>query len=95
VRNVAPHVPLALAQRVRKAMALDPADRFASAEEMHTSLGQLVPMRREWKRVTTHGGHVECWEGIGVGGSPSLRTCVIPTATGDGFSIETRRMITA
>jgi eukaryotic-like serine/threonine-protein kinase len=91
-RDVAPHTPLGLAQRVRRAMAIDPGDRFASAEEMHTSLGQLTPMQREWKRVTTHDGHVECWEGIGVGGTSSLRTCVIPANHGEGFSIDTRRM---
>jgi serine/threonine-protein kinase len=91
VRDVAPHVPLALALRVRQAMALDPADRFASAEEMHASLGRLAPMDRSWVRIATHAGHTECWEGVGVGGTPSLKTCVIPTAGGQ-FSVETRRM---
>jgi serine/threonine-protein kinase len=92
VRDVAPHVSLALAQRVRTAMSVDPADRFASAEEMHGSLGRLPAMQREWVRVATHAGHVECWEGVGVSGTPSRRTCVIPSADTGGFTVETRRM---
>jgi eukaryotic-like serine/threonine-protein kinase len=92
VRDVAPHVSLALAQRVRTAISVDPADRFGSAEEMHGSLGRLPAMQREWVRVTTHAGHVECWEGVGVGGAPSRRTCVIPEADGASFTVETRRM---
>jgi serine/threonine-protein kinase len=94
IRDVAPHVSRALADRVRKAMSLDPAQRFATAEEMHRSLGQLAATEREWKRVPTHDGHVECWEGPGGVGAPSFRTCVVSDGA-NGFGIETRRMTTS
>jgi eukaryotic-like serine/threonine-protein kinase len=92
VRDVAPHVSLALAQRVRRAMAIDPAERFATAQEMHISLGQLAALDRDWRRVPGHPGHTQCWEGVGVGGAASLRTCVFVPPGGEGFAVETRRM---
>ena len=44
VRRVAPHVPEALAAAISRAMAKDPADRFADAEQMREALaGRATP----------------------------------------------------
>src|SRR5262249_31390460 len=38
LRDVCPEIPEGLARAVERALAKDPADRFASAEEMHDAL---------------------------------------------------------
>jgi serine/threonine protein kinase len=43
VRSLNPLVPLGLAAVVERATALNPADRYASAEEMHRALASLAP----------------------------------------------------
>jgi serine/threonine-protein kinase len=87
IRDVAPHVKRSLADRVRKAMSVDPAARYASAAEMHTALaGDLVG--RIWHRVPPDAGHERCWREAGSG--TTHRVCVLARPDGR-CEIETRR----
>jgi len=93
VRVVAPHIGKALAARVAKAMALDPAARYQTAREMHEFLGRGPLVLRPWERITPHAGHERCWvEQAPIGsGTPRFQACV--TATGGGrFDLECRRL---
>lgn len=51
LRDLAPHVDAKLAARVKKALAVDPADRFQSAAEFDAALGQLRDPLTRWRRV--------------------------------------------
>jgi serine/threonine-protein kinase len=89
IRDLAPHISLQLAQRVRKSMAKDPADRYTTTREMHQALGGITPRDRSWARVPTHPGHDRCWESAADEGRLGVAVCV--TSTPSGFEIETRR----
>ncbi|MDQ6945087.1 MAG: serine/threonine protein kinase [Actinomycetota bacterium] len=89
LRDLAPHVPQPLALRVERAMALDPADRYESAQEMHDDLAHLDRLDIVWHEGTPHPGHLRCWQGASKTGRGSLIVCVFPTEAGR-FQIETR-----
>lgn len=89
IRDLAPHISLQLARRVRKSIAKDPADRYTTAREMHQALGQVTPRDRAWSPRATHPGHDRCWESSAGDGRQGLVVCV--TATASGYDIETRR----
>jgi len=72
LRDAAPHVPIALAQRVSRAMALDPAARFQRAEDLEAALGQLPVPARHWIRTDEHSPrHIACWRGEATGKAPA------------------------
>lgn len=83
LRDVAPHVSLALARIVRKAMSVDPADRFASAEEFDNALGALPPRQTQIFPLIPHAGHDRCWQ---TAGRRKLMVCV------SGTSIDVRQL---
>jgi serine/threonine-protein kinase len=62
LRVIAPHTSRAVAAVIRKAMRLDPAGRFPSAESFANSLVQAARDSRNWRRVE-HVGHTHCLEG--------------------------------
>lgn len=77
VRDRAPHIGQALAQRVNRAMARDPADRYESASAFSAALGNLPAAKRHWIRTDECGGHWGCWRGVAESRSTVL-ICAIP-----------------
>jgi serine/threonine-protein kinase len=87
IRDRAPQVSIALAQRVAKAMARDPADRYATPAEFAADLGLMTMPARGWSRTDEHGaaGHVACWRGEEAG-KVDATVCIVQVGT--RFSIE-------
>lgn len=80
IRDVAPHVPQSLGQRIAVAMAPNPADRYQSVSTLSTALGNMLAMSRDWIRTDECGVHWGCWRGIASGRSTVL-LCAIPIGT--------------
>ena len=89
LRDLAPHVPQSLAQRVERAISLNPADRFPSANALHASLGQIGALAFSWRRVEPHPDHSQCWVGKSTKGAADLQVCV--EAVGGSFAYTTSR----
>jgi len=89
-RDVAPHVPQALADRVERAMARNPADRYPSAAALDAALGNMPTVIRHWNRVVTHAGHTACF--LGTGHGSDLNVCAVPTGTRTQHRIEIRHV---
>jgi serine/threonine-protein kinase len=77
LRNVAPHIPRALAERVHKAMAADPRDRYQSAAEFDTALGDVPAVDRRWMRTDEHPAHAWCSRGVAKGKADAT-VCLVP-----------------
>lgn len=89
LRTVAPHVSRRLADRVARAMAYNPADRYPSAGSMHDALGAPGLTPRSWQRTAPHQGHDRCWvEQPRVRARTRHQVCV---AKGGDYSIDVRR----
>jgi serine/threonine protein kinase len=73
--DIAPHVPPALTRVVRKAMELDAAARYQSAQEMSVALSR-VDLGRRWARQASHQGHAQCWVDSPAGVS-AREVCVV------------------
>lgn len=78
LRDRAPHLSQALAQRVHKAMAADPAERFATPDEFAAALGALPVPSRRWRRTDEHQGHSCCFRGDGRGKADAT-VCLVPS----------------
>jgi serine/threonine protein kinase len=89
LRELAPHVPLVVANRVRRAMNPDPALRFQTAREMREALVGSV-RARIWRRIPPHAEHHACWVSEETRDRKPLTLCV-RTADSASFTIETRR----
>lgn len=89
LRDLAPHVPRALATRVQKAMAFDPADRYPSATSFHDALADLPKLRWGWRRVLPHPGHAACWTADQLQGGLGRTVCAIGGPA--EFEIEMRK----
>ena len=63
LRDLAPHVPSYVARAVERAMARDPASRFATVIEFAAALGARPAVGRRWARTDEHEGHLGCWRG--------------------------------
>jgi serine/threonine protein kinase len=61
LRTLAPHISQAIGTVVRKALSLDPSQRYESALPFSYALAQAARGSRDWRRVA-HGGHVYCVE---------------------------------
>jgi len=88
IRDVAPHVPQALADRIERAMARDPTDRYDSAAALDAALGNMPSVLRRWNRITTHPGHTACF--LGTGHGSDLNVCAVPTGMRTQHRIEIR-----
>ena len=86
LRELAPHVLPALADRVEKAMARNPADRYATPADFAAALGALPP-HAPWRRTDEHAAHHRCWRTDRPGGK-AITVCAIPS--GNGFEVEVR-----
>jgi serine/threonine-protein kinase len=80
LRDVAPHVSLALAQRVHKALSADPTARYRTAAEFDSALGGLPPVTRRWRRTDEHPGHDVCYRGQSTGKADAT-VCLVPAGT--------------
>ncbi len=87
VRDLAPHASQALADRIRKGMALNPDDRFPSAAAFDNELA-LPERLRQFTPVAPHSGHVRCWTVTGRG--TDTRVCVMRASRARRFKVETR-----
>lgn len=87
VRDRAPHVSQALADRIRKGMALDPADRYRSAAEFDNALA-IDARGRVFTPQTPHSGHLRCWHVTGRGSD--LHVCITGQPRPRQYTIETR-----
>lgn len=76
VRDLAPHVPRTLADRLNKAIASGPQDRYPDAGAFAAALGSLPKLSRRWHRTDEHGEHHRCWRGVGRGAEILL--CAVP-----------------
>ena len=81
LRDRAPHLTQALAQRVNRAMAPAPADRYDSASALSAALGSLPAVQRKWVRTDECSGHWACWRGAATGRATIL-VCAIPSGPG-------------
>jgi serine/threonine-protein kinase len=63
LRDVAPHVPAAVANIIEKAISKNPADRYSSVKELSAALGSRSTKPRRWRRTNEHPGHIGCWRG--------------------------------
>lgn len=79
VRDLAPHISRALAQRVERALQREPARRYATAGEFAAALGSLPQPSRRWVRTNEHVEHVGCWRGQGSGAI--VLVCAASTAS--------------
>lgn len=80
VRDIAPHVSRRLADRIEKAMALEPASRYASWRDMHADLGRVGVVGHVWRRTAPHGGHDRCWTQTRATRGSLHDVCLIRTA---------------
>lgn len=80
LRDVAPHVSQALAQRVQKAMAQDAANRYATAAEFDAALGELPAVDRRWRQTDEHNGHEACFRGEAPG-KMDATVCLVSAGT--------------
>jgi eukaryotic-like serine/threonine-protein kinase len=76
IEDLAPHLPTRLVAAVRTAMSVDPAARFASAEEMAAELSRVPTLVVHWSGVTPHPGHVKCWQGSRSSRKGGFTVCV-------------------
>jgi serine/threonine protein kinase len=64
LQDLAPHVPRWVRDKIEKAMATAPADRYDSAHAFAADLGNRPSQSRQWIRTDEHSGHVACWRGV-------------------------------
>ena len=81
VRDVAPHVSRRLADRIEKAMALQPGSRYLTWRHMHEDLGRVGVVGNVWRRTPPHTGHDRCWDQVRSTRASLHEVCVIGTGT--------------
>lgn len=79
IRDLAPHVSRRLADRIEKAMALQPGDRYPTWRHMHADLGRVGVVGHVWRRTAPHNGHDRCWVQIRSTRGSLHEVCVIGT----------------
>lgn len=91
IGDVAPHVPIGLRAITMKAVAHDPADRFANPTDFAAALGARTRPRRSWDRDVPCATHTACFTGKRTGAS-TYKLCAVPTGVRDRHVIEVRRI---
>jgi eukaryotic-like serine/threonine-protein kinase len=88
LRNVAPHVPAAVANPIEEAIRPNPDDRYRTVSHLAAALGSRRTKARRWKRTNEHPAHLGCWRGERPGRSTYIlcleqgarsTTCVLTT----------------
>lgn len=80
LRDMAPHISQAIGTVIRKALRLNPPDRFESVQAFSNALAQAARGDRDWRRVV-HGGHVHCIECPPSGHRAAVAICTELTGT--------------
>lgn len=80
LRDTAPHVPRWVSDRIEKATAAAPSDRYAKAQDFAAALGQRPTVTRRWTRTNEHGAHEACWRGEPVKHGSTLVMCMVAAA---------------
>lgn len=80
LREVAPHVNRTLATVVRKALAVDPHDRFQTATELDAALSRVHAPGRTAQRVAPHDPSGRCWDVVAPAGrkGAEVHVCAVP-----------------
>jgi serine/threonine-protein kinase len=79
LRVISPHTSRAVAAVIRKAMHLNPAMRFPSAEAFANALIQAARGSRNWRRVE-HASHVHCLQGSATKNRGAVGICSVRSA---------------
>lgn len=87
VRDRAPHVSMALAEKIKTGMDLNPNRRFQSAAVFDNALA-LPKRSRQFTPGPPHQGHLRCWAVTGSG--RDIDVCVLASARSNRFLVETR-----
>lgn len=87
IRSIAPHISQSVGTVVRRALNLDPAKRFATAEEFGNALVRAARGSRNWRKID-HQAHVYCASGEAHDGRAAVDICAIPA--GKNFLIAIR-----
>ncbi|MGH3556005.1 MAG: serine/threonine-protein kinase [Mycobacterium sp.] len=87
VRDRAPHVSMALAEKIRTGMDLDPSRRFQSAAAFDNALA-LPKRSRHFTPGPPHQGHLRCWRATGFG--RDIDVCVLDSTRPNRILVETR-----
>lgn len=83
VTDLAPHVQRPVVLVVNKALALSPADRYATAADLAAALGSAgQTVARDWQRTDEHPGHRACLRGGPAGPKAGLVLCLEPGTPG-------------
>jgi eukaryotic-like serine/threonine-protein kinase len=88
----APHVPKYVAAAIDRAMARNPADRFATVVEFAAALGKRPTMSRRWQRTNEHAAHGACWRGVPNGGGSVFVTCLEQVSKPGKLDITSRHL---
>lgn len=76
IRDLAPHVPQYVATTIGRAMSRSPADRFQSAIDFATALGNRPGTDREWVRTDEDAAHLACFRGVPTQSGTTYLVCV-------------------
>lgn len=89
VRDLAPHVGVALGTRINRSLARDPADRYSSMSDFEADLGRLARAKRAWVRDVPYSGHEVCWTAASV--TSAIRVCITAGSTSARAKLEVVR----
>lgn len=67
LRDIAPHVPAAIAAVIDKALSVNPTGRYPTVNELSAALGSRSARPRSWLRTDEHADHLRCWRGVAKG----------------------------
>jgi serine/threonine-protein kinase len=88
IEDASPQTPRLLVRCVRKAMNLDPGERYQTAEQMSLALSGVPTVTVAWSRIEPHDGHFACWEGRRTRGAGGFAVCI---EAGKRMEVTTRR----
>ena len=89
LRDIAPHVTLALAARIETAMERNVTKRYPDAAAFDAALGELPLVSRNWRWTDEHvPTHNACFRGESRGSGVDATVCVV--ANGRRFAVEAR-----
>lgn len=91
IGDVAPHVTQGLRAVIMRAVAPDPADRYATPAALAAAIGGRTIPRRAWTRTAPCAGHVTCFIGIRAGFN-DYQLCAVPTGTRGRLELQSRHV---